>query len=585
MRWLTFITAASAMLSLVICKPLWAQDCQPQDITLSTQAEVDSFQASHGPCNRVVGELKIEGEDIVSLSGLSDLTEIRNLKIWQNPQLPDLTDLAGLQTLSSLDIVRNPLLTNLEGLSSVGFVSTVIISSNTGLQSLVGLESLERVGYLIIRGNSSLETMQGLSGLRRIEANEFTISYNNALENLDGLESLEYVAGEMIIEDNDSLTNIDALSLLSEAATDYTFSIRIQRNPLLANLDGLVSITKITGGLIIHLNDSLADINGLSNLTEVGGWLHIAANPELTAVDGLRGLETVRALGLINNSTLANLDGLSSLRNVTWLEISWNPKLSDLSGLASLTAVGFTPSVFSGVLIEGNAILANLDGLSGLHGITGGFVVRDNPSLGDCQAVATLVDPIDDYESGPGSGGIPDISSETRIQSNMPGCNSVNQILGQVPLTKLNAGLNDAWFNFDTNGQGFLITVFPEIKQMFMAWFTYDTERPPEDITAILGEPGHRWLTAQGEYVDNIAELTLYVSTGGVFDSEEPKPRTDPYGEILLEFTTCNAGVVTYDIPSVFLMGSIPIERIALDNVSLCYVLEQQALNAKAVSE
>ena len=30
-------------------------------------------------------------------------------------------------------------------------------------------------------------------------------------------------------------------------------------------------------------------------------------------------------------------------------------------------------------------------------------------------------------------------------------------------------GQGDAWFNPRTNGQGFLITVFPKIRQMFLA--------------------------------------------------------------------------------------------------------------------
>jgi len=63
---------------------------------------------------------------------------------------------------------------------------------------------------------------------------------------------------------------------------------------------------------------------------------------------------------------------------------------------------------------------------------------------------------------------------------------------------QINPGLNDAWYNPATDGQGFLVTVFPDIQEMFVAWFTFDTERPPEDVTAQLGDPGHRWLTAQG---------------------------------------------------------------------------------------
>ena len=97
---------------------------------------------------------------------------------------------------------------------------------------------------------------------------------------------------------------------------------------------------------------------------------------------------------------------------------------------------------------------------------------------------------------------------------------------------------------------------------MFLAWFTYDTERPPEDVTAFLGEPGHRWLTAQGEYVENVAALDIFVTSGGVFDSPEPEPVTEPYGEIMLEFSTCNSGIVTYDIPSIDGQGLVPIERI-----------------------
>jgi hypothetical protein len=45
----------------------------------------------------------------------------------------------------------------------------------------------------------------------------------------------------------------------------------------------------------------------------------------------------------------------------------------------------------------------------------------------------------------------------------------------------------------------------------------------------------------------------------------------------MLEFSTCNAGTVTYDIPSVDRQGVIPIERIVLDNVPLCYVLNSEA--------
>lgn len=143
---------------------------------------------------------------------------------------------------------------------------------------------------------------------------------------------------------------------------------------------------------------------------------------------------------------------------------------------------------------------------------------------------------------------------------------------------QINAGLNDAWYNPATDGQGFLITVFPDIQEMFVAWFTYDTERPPEDVTAMLGEPGHRWLTAQGPYEGDTANLTIFVTEGGVFDSAEPATSTDLEGDgiLTLEFADCSEGLVSYEITSLGISGEIPIERIAPDNISLCEFLDQR---------
>jgi hypothetical protein len=142
----------------------------------------------------------------------------------------------------------------------------------------------------------------------------------------------------------------------------------------------------------------------------------------------------------------------------------------------------------------------------------------------------------------------------------------------------INPGLNDAWYNPATDGQGLLITVFPDIRQMFVAWFTYDVERPPEDVTAILGDPGHRWLTAQGPYSGETATLTIYMTEGGVFDHAEPAASNDGIGDgtMTIEFADCSEGLVSYEIASLGISGEIPIQRIAPDNISLCETLGAQ---------
>ena len=145
---------------------------------------------------------------------------------------------------------------------------------------------------------------------------------------------------------------------------------------------------------------------------------------------------------------------------------------------------------------------------------------------------------------------------------------------GDADAFTINAGLNDAWFYPPTIGQGFFVNVFEDRGEMFVGWFTYEVERPSEDAEAVLGEPGHRWLSAQGPYLGNTATLDVYLSSGGVFDSPEPPVNTpEKVGSMNITWTGCNAGEVTYDLPSLGLAGVIPIERLALDNVALCEAL------------
>ena len=140
----------------------------------------------------------------------------------------------------------------------------------------------------------------------------------------------------------------------------------------------------------------------------------------------------------------------------------------------------------------------------------------------------------------------------------------------QAPVFQINPGLNDSWFNPATAGQGFFITVFPDIEKMFLAWFTYDVERPPPSVTAILGEPGHRWLTAFGDYSGDTAVLDIEITEGGVFNSATPAVTQHADGTITVTFTDCTSGTVEYEIESLSLTGTVPIQRIANDNVVIC---------------
>ena len=140
----------------------------------------------------------------------------------------------------------------------------------------------------------------------------------------------------------------------------------------------------------------------------------------------------------------------------------------------------------------------------------------------------------------------------------------------------INAGLNDAWYYKPTDGQGFFITVFPDLGYVSLAWFTYDTELPSENATAILGDPGHRWLTALGPIDGDQVVMSITMTSGGIFDDPTEVDRTDPPGSdgtITLTFDSCSAGTIEYEIPSINRQGVIPIERVVDDNIMICEAL------------
>jgi len=135
---------------------------------------------------------------------------------------------------------------------------------------------------------------------------------------------------------------------------------------------------------------------------------------------------------------------------------------------------------------------------------------------------------------------------------------------------RLNPGMAGSWFNPATNGQGFFLDVFDGINQTFLAWFTYELARPDDSVTATIGDPGHRWLTAFGPFEGNSANLDIEWTVGGVFDSTSPAPTQSVDGSILMEFENCNSGTVTYDLGTAGTSGVVPIQRIANDSVELC---------------
>jgi hypothetical protein len=131
-----------------------------------------------------------------------------------------------------------------------------------------------------------------------------------------------------------------------------------------------------------------------------------------------------------------------------------------------------------------------------------------------------------------------------------------------VQAVDINAGMDGAWYDIETSGQGFLIDSHPDPEGgnfIFVAWFTYG-----EDTAS-----GQRWLTAQGSFEGPTTVIDVFETLGGSFDDPQPVS-TVKIGEMSLDFTDCSHALLTYTIPDEGLQGEIDVNRLLPGGAALC---------------
>ena len=400
----------------------------PENIDVNTQEDLEELMLLYPDCENVPGDV----------------------------YLKNFTDLSPLSGIVSIGGDLNPLstfpLTNLAGLSSLTAVGNLKLYNADHLTSLNGLESLSHVEGEIHIQQENLENLNGLSGLTNV-GGDFKIWNNPLLTNLAGLEALEEVGGYIRIWRNDALTSVDEMSSLQIIGDD----LNIGENDALVTIDGFHALHTITDGLFIHSNDQLnavygfdmltmvgqADIsnavNGLleisclNNVVEIGRlnigrdcqylfldqlekvtgdiWLqsanmtHLVGCDKLISVGGnmvidigmanlpdFPNLESIGGMLLFHSSDpLEVLDGFNKLRtigvsqNFRGFEVLYQDQLTEISGFNQLEEVE------GGFFISENALLESITGFQSLLHVQREFGLQNNPMLNDCSAFCSFL--------------------------------------------------------------------------------------------------------------------------------------------------------------------------------------------------
>jgi hypothetical protein len=272
------------------------------NILLRTMTEIEEF----AQCNysEITGNLGIfDGiiqSPITSLSSLSSLKKIGGDLSLNS--LSVLTTLNGLHNIESVNYLSINYTNQLENLDKIDLLQTKFIemSNNISLKNINALDmDSDEMGLIAIYNHPVLENLQCFSNIKFIR-NNLTISNNNSLIDLSGLDSLERVGTysgpnntgpndptrALVIEDNRNLLSVNGLNNLREIKGD----IWIYNNFFLENIDGLSNLLSIYRNLYINENTYLNNLDGLQNLSYLNGDIQIASNPLLRRFCGLHTL-------------------------------------------------------------------------------------------------------------------------------------------------------------------------------------------------------------------------------------------------------------------------------------------------------
>jgi len=372
-----------------------AQACIPDSIIFTSQAQVDAFSSDYPGCSEILGKVIIEddffGGQMNNLNGLIQVKSIGgDLQIKGSKYLNNLFGLDSLKFIGGDLVVNSYALHNLTGLDNLQrIIGSLNVSYNFGsftnpggFTAIQGLNNLNSIGgNLIIESNPFLSNINGLNNLSYIGGG-LSIGYNPHLASFNGFASLDSIFDKVDIWENSSLSTLVGLNELKFIKSD----ININSDSSLTNLQGLNALSAIGGNLTIGGNIVMTDFAGLDSLKTIGGNLQVQSNPLIVQMIGLNNLKNIgETLFIYENENLINLTGLNSLEKVDGgMQIENNSKFINFTGIDRLF------SLAGGLGIQNNQSLVNFSGLDSLIYVGGALYIKNNISLNSLLGLHSL---------------------------------------------------------------------------------------------------------------------------------------------------------------------------------------------------
>lgn len=438
-------------LLLIISQLIINHSSYTQNFFFNNQSQIDDFQINF-PGVTEIGDLKIKGDNITNLDGLSVLTAINGyLKIGDmyggNPILENLNGLINVNSIGGELLIRsNDTLTSLSGLDNIepNSIESIHIGINNLLEECVIqsiCEYLVTVGgdialygngpgcndeleLQILCGDPNLCLYEGIEFTSQEQIDNFPFDYPDCTEiagsitisgeditNLYGLNQITTVWGSLLVWDNDILTNFAGLENLNyiDGALYIGDWYNAIHNPSLINCEGLEGLLSIGGALNIDFNDSLISLTGLENLQSTV-MLAVTACPLLQELSSLHNINSISSFWIIGNNSLESISGFNNLTSASRIQISSNPSLTNLSGFQNIQSMN---DYFH---VGNNDNLTSIQGFTSLETLGGSMSINSNPKLSSLEGLNQLTT-IDEFFSLSGCDSLPYLSGLNSLQS------------------------------------------------------------------------------------------------------------------------------------------------------------------------
>jgi len=179
---------------------------------------------------RCIADLWVEKSALVSTRGLSGVVSINSLIFEDNGALERIegfdslvklnfvrlrgnraltkVELPNITQLIEMMLLGDEQLTRMNGFENLKTISGNLFLDGVGFKDLSALSALESVTTLEVRSNPQLESFAGFENLKQIKGNLW-VSRNPLLDNIDALGGLYEIRGDIIIDQNQRLTQCE----------------------------------------------------------------------------------------------------------------------------------------------------------------------------------------------------------------------------------------------------------------------------------------------------------------------------------------------------------------------------------------